>query len=251
MALCAFTRAPRRKLAVVLIFVTRSACIKRELAIARVFRHRFEVALGACGLHMLAFEWVLGFFVRVAANFVWDAHPFDGAMAVVTVFAKRRFVHHGVTADALFAFRRWLVVAFIVAFFAFDWSVAVGQRQPRVVATHFAVFDIPALLVMTRGAGFRFERTVVWIFVAGIARRKRNAFPFRRCVVTLLARHWHVFANQFEIGLVVIERFAIKVVPVGDVVARLALAAELVLVWVFVTAQTLGFGIYELGLAER
>ncbi len=251
MALRTFAGLTGCKLTFVLVFMTGHARVKRQFAIPGVFRHRLEMALSASGLHVFAFKWVHRFLVCVATNFIGNAHPFDRAMAVVAVFAKRRFVHYRVATHALFAFGRWLVVAFIVAFFAFQRRVAVGQRQPRVVATHLGVVDIPALFVVTRSTGLRFERAVVWIFVTGIACRKRNAFPFRRRVVALLARHRHMLANQFKIGFVVVERVAVKVVPILDVVARLALAAELVLVWVFVTAQTLGFGVYKLGFAER
>ncbi len=125
-ALCAFTGAAGRELAVVLIFVTPDAGIKCELAVAGVCRQRLEMAFGACGIDVFALQRIHGLFVRIAADFFRHTKPFDRAMAIITIFAKRRFVHHGVAAHALFAFARRLVVTFVVTAFAFNPSVPVG-----------------------------------------------------------------------------------------------------------------------------
>ncbi len=128
MALCTFTCRACRELTIVLIFVTRRARIERELAVARFFGQRLEMAFCARGISMFALQWIRGFSVGIAANFVGHAKPFDRTMAIIAVFTKRRFVHNWVAAHALFAFAWRLVVAFVVTAFTFDIGVAVGQR---------------------------------------------------------------------------------------------------------------------------
>lgn len=50
----AFTGAASRELAIVLIFVTRRARVKRQLAVAGVFRQRLEMAFGARSINVFA-----------------------------------------------------------------------------------------------------------------------------------------------------------------------------------------------------